>query len=149
MGVVGERCSLWRKAGQLLGIRIEKERAAEMCRTRRCRWRGRVYEVAISARYAFSLPIQGIVLGKVACALAKWEKVAGPADPMFTSVGVEVAFSWVVVEVEFLLLSELRREPMSVSSICSGCSAYAMLEGNRGLDGRYTYAKYCSWRRVY
>ena len=41
------------------------------------------YDDTRSARYAFSLAINGIVLGNVACALAKWEKVAWSVDPIF------------------------------------------------------------------
>ena len=79
------------------------------------RVRQSTYEEAISARYAFSFAISGSVFGKVACALAKWEKVAGPADPIFEFGEDEVGFSLVVEEVEVLDLRELRKEPIEVS----------------------------------
>ena len=44
----------------------------------------RTYDEVMSAKYAFSFAINGIVFGNVACALAKWENVTGPADPMMS-----------------------------------------------------------------
>ena len=73
------------------------------------------YEEAISARYAFSFAMSGSVFGNVACALAKWEKVAGPADPI-SFLEREVVDCFLVADLETLDINELKEEPIGVSS---------------------------------
>ena len=67
------------------------------------------YDEAISARYAFSFAIKGSVFGKVACALAKWEKVAGPADAIAVKVGEDGCFSMMVVSKMLFRIREGRK----------------------------------------